>query len=126
MLTSITKSYAARTASSPLASFSINRRQPGPTDVEIEILFCGVCHSDMHQARNEWHNTIYPCVPGHEIVGRVSEIGSKVSRFQGGDLAAVGVMSDSCQECASCASGLEQYCDKNGLVFTYNGKDRVT
>jgi uncharacterized zinc-type alcohol dehydrogenase-like protein len=118
--------YAAEDAQSALKPFTFKRRDLRPDDVRIDILYCGVCHSDMHQARNEWHNTIYPCVPGHEIVGRVSEIGSNVSRFKVGDLAAVGCMVDSCQECASCASGLEQYCDKNGTVFTYNGKDRVS
>src|ERR1700732_1926963 len=124
MLTSITKSYAARTASSPLASFSINRRQPGPTDVEMEILFCGVCHSDLHQARNEWHNTVYPCVPGHEMVGRVTRVGDRVTKFKQGDLTAVGCMVDSCRSCPNCQAGHEQYC-LSGAIWTYNGEDKV-
>src|SRR5947207_15406912 len=85
-----TKAYAVRSAESPLAPFSISRRDPLANDVAIEILYCGVCHSDLHQARNEWHNTIYPCVPGHEIVGRVTRVGSRVTRFKPGDLSAVG------------------------------------
>jgi uncharacterized zinc-type alcohol dehydrogenase-like protein len=118
-----TKAYAVRSAESPLAPFSISRRDPLASDVAIDILYCGVCHSDLHQARNEWHNTIYPCVPGHEIVGRVVKIGSKVRKFKDGDLAAVGCMVDSCRECANCRRGLEQYCEK-GMVFTYNGQDK--
>src|ERR1041384_1409703 len=89
-------SYAAQNATSPLAPFSIHRREPGPTDVAIEILYCGVCHSDLHQARNEWGNTIYPCVPGHEIVGRVTGAGNRVTKFKAGDHVAVGCMVDSC------------------------------
>jgi uncharacterized zinc-type alcohol dehydrogenase-like protein len=118
-----TKAYAVRSAESPLAPFSISRRDPLANDVSIEILYCGVCHSDLHQARNEWHNTIYPCVPGHEIVGRVVKVGSKVRKFKEGDLAAVGCMVDSCRECANCKRGLEQYCEK-GLTLTYNGQDK--
>jgi len=117
------KSYATPSATTPLAPFKIHRREPGPSDVEIDILFCGVCHSDIHQARNEWHNTIYPCVPGHEIVGRVSRVGSSVTKFHPGDLAAVGCMVDSCRECPSCQAGLEQYCDFFP-TFTYNGADK--
>src|SRR6266480_5603899 len=90
MTTTKVQAYAAQSASSALAPFRITRRGPGPLDVEIEILYCGVCHSDLHQARNEWHNTIYPCVPGHEIVGRVTRVGSRVTRFKPGDLSAVG------------------------------------
>src|SRR5256885_6746834 len=90
MTTTKAQAYAAQTASSALAPFGITRRGPGPLDIEIEILYCGVCHSDLHQARNEWHNTIYPCVPGHEIVGRVTRVGSRVTRFKPGDLSAVG------------------------------------
>lgn len=117
--------YAAQTAEARLAPFSFQRRDPGPTDVEIEILYCGVCHSDLHQARDEWHNTLYPCVPGHEIVGRVTRIGSEVSTFKPGDLAGVGCMVDSCRECASCKEGLEQYCEP-GFVATYNGPEKQT
>ena len=117
--------YAASDDQAPLKPFSFTRRDLRPQDVAIEILYCGVCHSDLHQARNEWHNTIYPCVPGHEIVGRVAEIGSDVSRFRVGDLAAVGCLVDSCQDCDACAEGLQQYCTKSP-VFTYNGKDKQT
>jgi uncharacterized zinc-type alcohol dehydrogenase-like protein len=115
-----TKSYAALDAASPLVPFEIQRRDPGPEDVQIEILYCGVCHSDLHTARNEWHNTIYPSVPGHEIVGRVTAIGSKVKGFKPGDLAGVGCMVDSCGHCHSCNEGVEQYCE-NGFTGTYNG-----
>jgi uncharacterized zinc-type alcohol dehydrogenase-like protein len=118
-----TRAWAAQAPESALAPFSLARRDPLPTDVAIEILYCGVCHSDLHQARNEWHNTIYPCVPGHEIVGRVTKVGSKVKKFKEGDLAAVGCMVDSCRACANCKRGLEQYCEKIP-VFTYNGQDK--
>ncbi len=118
-----TRAYAATAASAPLAPFSLQRRTPLASDVEIEILYCGVCHSDLHQARNEWHNTIYPVVPGHEIVGRVTKVGDGVSRFKPGDVAAVGCMVDSCRTCDSCRRGLEQYCDAFA-VFTYNGEDK--
>jgi uncharacterized zinc-type alcohol dehydrogenase-like protein len=118
------KSYAAQTASSPLAPFEIERRPPGPTDVEIDILFCGVCHSDLHQARDEWHNTVYPCVPGHEIVGRVTRVGDRVKGFASGDLAGVGCMVGSCGECANCRAGNEQYCVKFPIL-TYNSDDAV-
>ncbi|MCE5394192.1 MAG: NAD(P)-dependent alcohol dehydrogenase [Acidithiobacillus sp.] len=114
------KAYAAQSATSPLAPFSIERRALHPDDVQIEILYCGVCHSDLHTARNEWHNTLYPCVPGHEIVGRVSAIGSAVTRFRVGELAGVGCMVDSCGHCSSCQEGEEQYCE-NGFTGTYNG-----
>src|SRR5262249_21390677 len=116
---STTRSYAAQSATAALAPHPINRRQPGEHDVAIEILYCGVCHSDLHQARNEWHNTVYPCVPGHEIVGRVTSVGSAVTKFKAGDMAAVGCMVDSCRECEPCKAGLEQYCDKYP-IFTYN------
>ncbi|MDB5524171.1 MAG: oxidoreductase, zinc-binding dehydrogenase family [Rhizobium sp.] len=117
--------FAAEAASAPLARFSFERRDTGPTDVRIEILFCGVCHSDLHTARNEWHFTVYPCVPGHEIVGRVVEVGSAVTKFKVGDRVGVGCMVDSCRECASCAEGLEQYCE-NGNTGTYNSPDKDT
>ena len=115
--------YAATSATSPLAPFTVKRRALRPSDVRIDILYTGVCHSDLHTARNEWGNTIYPVVPGHEIVGRVSAVGENVTDFKEGDLAAVGCMVDSCQDCASCADGLEQYCEK-GLTLTYNSKQK--
>ncbi|OJW06995.1 MAG: hydroxyacid dehydrogenase [Planctomycetales bacterium 71-10] len=119
-----TKAYAAQAAESPLAPFSLTRRDPLPNDVVIDILYCGVCHSDLHQARNEWGNTIYPCVPGHEILGRVAKTGSAVKKFKEGDLAAVGCMVDSCRTCPACEAGLEQFCETGGTVFTYNSPDR--
>jgi uncharacterized zinc-type alcohol dehydrogenase-like protein len=112
--------YAARSAAEPLKPFEIERREPAVDDVQIEILFCGVCHSDLHTARNEWHNTLYPSVPGHEIVGRVTAVGRGVTRFKTGDIAGVGCMIDSCGHCASCRDGEEQYCE-SGFVATYNG-----
>ncbi|MBC7700244.1 NAD(P)-dependent alcohol dehydrogenase [Aquabacterium sp.] len=115
-----TLAYAAQNATSPLAPFNIERRAPGADDVQIDILYCGVCHSDLHTARNEWKNTLYPSVPGHEIVGRVTAVGTNVSKFKLGDIAGVGCMVDSCQHCASCGDGLEQYCE-NGFTGTYNG-----
>ncbi|MBI5781245.1 MAG: NAD(P)-dependent alcohol dehydrogenase [Rhodocyclales bacterium] len=115
------KAYAAFDPHSPLVAWEIARRDPGPHDVQIQILYCGVCHSDLHQARNEWKNTMYPCVPGHEIVGRVVAVGEKVTRFKVGDLAGVGCMVDSCGHCDACASGEEQYCSE-GFVGTYNGR----
>lgn len=118
------RSYAAQSSSAALAPYSINRRDPGSADVEIDILYCGVCHSDLHQARNEWHNTVYPCVPGHEIAGRVTRVGSGVKKFRVGDLAAVGCMVDSCRHCEPCLKGLEQYCTQFP-TFTYNGSDKV-
>lgn len=117
-----TKAYAALNASSPLSLHWIERRQPGPQDVEIEILYCGVCHSDLHQARNEWQGTTYPCVPGHEIIGRVSRIGSAVTQFRVGDRAGVGCMVDACRTCPSCLEGEEQYC-LQGPIWTYNAED---
>jgi uncharacterized zinc-type alcohol dehydrogenase-like protein len=115
--------YAAQDASSALAPHMITRREPGPHDVEIDILYCGVCHSDIHQARNEWGNSIFPMVPGHEIVGRVTRVGAHVKKFKVGDLAGVGCLVDSCRECSSCKEGLEQYCE-NGSVGTYNAYER--
>ncbi|HTH53584.1 MAG TPA: NAD(P)-dependent alcohol dehydrogenase [Edaphobacter sp.] len=120
-----TRSYAAQSATSPLTPFTLERRTPTASDVAIEILFCGVCHSDLHQARNEWHNSVYPIVPGHEIVGRVTSTGSSVKKFRQGDLVAVGCMVDSCRTCPQCQRGLEQYCD-NFPALTYNGLDKHT
>ena len=114
--------YATPRADVPLAPFTFERRDPGPTDIEIKILFCGVCHSDLHQARDEWANTVYPCVPGHEIVGTVTRVGDAVTAFKVGDLAGVGCMVDSCRECESCRKGLEQYCTP-GFTATYNSPD---
>jgi alcohol dehydrogenase (NADP+) len=119
-----TKGYAAKSKTSPLAPFSFERRDPGPADVQIDILFCGVCHSDLHTARGEWSGTTYPCVPGHEIVGRVVKVGRAVKKFREGDLAAVGCMVDSCRTCDNCRADLEQFCDNPGPVFTYNSKDK--
>lgn len=117
-----TKAYAAHAATSPLAPFSLDRRAPTPSDVELEILFCGVCHSDLHTARNEWGGTKFPCVPGHEIVGRVVQVGAEVSDFHAGDFAAVGCMVDSCRSCENCREGYEQFCNQ-GAIFTYNSAD---
>ena len=117
--------YAAMSAGTPLAPFSFERRSPGAQDVALDILYCGVCHSDLHTARNEWHNTLYPSVPGHEIVGRVTKVGAQVSKFRVGDLVAIGCLVDSCQRCKPCADGLEQYCD-NGFTGTYNGPEQGT
>ena len=123
MNTQPTKAYAAQSPTARLAPFSIPRREPGATDVAIEILYCGVCHSDIHTARGEWAGTQYPCVPGHEIVGRVTGVGAEVTKFKVGDLAAVGCMVDSCRTCSSCEAGMEQYC-LNGFTGTYNGEDK--
>ncbi len=114
------KAYAAQNPESPLAPTEIERRDPGPDDVQIDILYCGVCHSDLHTARNEWANTLYPSVPGHEIVGRIVAVGEKVRDFKVGDLAGVGCMVDSCGHCQPCGHGEEQYCE-NGFTGTYNG-----
>ncbi|MGD9689872.1 MAG: NAD(P)-dependent alcohol dehydrogenase [Phycisphaerales bacterium] len=118
-----TPAFAALTATSPLALHSIERRDPGPRDVAIDIQYCGVCHSDLHTARGEWPGITFPVVPGHEIVGRVSRVGGEVKNFKPGDLAAVGCMVDSCRDCPSCSAGLEQYCTK-GPVWTYNSPDK--
>jgi alcohol dehydrogenase (NADP+) len=114
--------YAAQDKSSPLASFRFERHDVGPKDVEIEIQYCGVCHSDIHQVRDEWGGAIYPMVPGHEIVGRVKTVGSDVMKFKVGDSAGVGCMVDSCRTCASCQAGEENYCDRGMTVFTYNSR----
>jgi alcohol dehydrogenase (NADP+) len=120
-----TKAYAAQSATSPVAQTKINRRDPTENDVQIEILFCGICHSDLHTVRNEWAAflpTVYPCVPGHEIVGRVTKVGSAVSKFKAGDLAAVGCLVDSDRTCPECNAGLEQFCPNS--ILTYNSPDK--
>ncbi|WP_438393744.1 NAD(P)-dependent alcohol dehydrogenase [Caballeronia sp. DA-9] len=122
-----THAYAARSATTPLSPFEFERRELTAHDVRIDILFCGVCHSDLHTARSEWAGTVYPNVPGHEIVGRVVEVGSEVSKFKVGQLAGVGCMVDSCRTCPSCQEGLEQYCEgPGGFVGTYNAPDKHT
>ncbi len=118
-----TLAYGTKDSHSHLKPMEIERRALSNNDVKIDIEFCGVCHSDLHQAKNDWANTVYPCVPGHEIVGRVAEIGSDVKGFKIGDLVGVGCMVDSCDHCESCAEGLEQYCE-NGPDLTYNGNMR--
>src|ERR1700693_4813430 len=121
------KAFAAQSATSGLAPHVVQRRSPGPQDVEIEILYCGVCHSDLHQVRNEWQMvmpTVYPCVPGHEIVGRVVKAGSGAKKLKEGDIAAVGCIVDSCRKCVNCLAGEEQYCE-NGMTLTYNGEDKI-
>jgi uncharacterized zinc-type alcohol dehydrogenase-like protein len=118
-----TRGYATEGPTSKLGPFTFERREPGPRDVRIEILYCGVCHSDIHQARDEWGGSIYPMVPGHEIVGRVAHAGAEVTRFKVGDLAGVGCFVDSCRACRNCRDGEEQYCE-NHLVSTYNGTER--
>ncbi len=118
-----TKAYGAHAADQPLQAMDIERRAPGPRDVQIDIAYCGVCHSDLHTVRSEWGGTRYPCVPGHEIVGRVSALGGEITRFSIGDVVGVGCLVGSCQRCASCAENLEQYCE-NGFVGTYNGRTK--
>ena len=120
---SVTKAYAAQAATTPLTPFDFSRREPGPHDVQIEILYCGVCHSDIHQVRNEWGGSMYPMVPGHEIVGRITKVGEHVKKFKVGDLAGVGCFVDSCRVCDNCKEGLEQYCD-TGMVGTYNSLEK--
>lgn len=115
--------YAAQSPESNLAPFSFERRQPGPRDVQIEILYCGVCHSDLHTVRNEWNNTLYPSLPGHEIIGRVTAVGDAVKGFKPDQLAGVGCMVDSCGSCPNCCAGEEQYCDI-GFIGTYNSEDK--
>ena len=116
-----TKAYGAHSATTPLEPIDIERRQPGAHDVAIDIAYCGVCHSDLHQVRSEWEGTLYPCVPGHEIVGHVTAVGGEVTKFKVGDIVGVGCMVDSCQHCAECDEGLEQFCTGGGFVGTYNG-----
>jgi uncharacterized zinc-type alcohol dehydrogenase-like protein len=121
------KAFAAQSPKSGLAPYSFQRRSPRPQDVQIEILYCGACHSDLHQVRDEWHSvmpTVYPVVPGHEIVGRVVKAGSAVKKLKEGDVAAVGCMVDSCRKCAACLAGEEQYCEV-GMTLTYNGEDKI-
>lgn len=117
-----TLAYAAQSATSPLAPISIPRRDPKPRDVQIDIMYCGVCHSDLHFARNDWKFTTYPCVPGHEIIGKVVKVGSDVKKFKKGDVVGVGCLVDSCRECPSCKEGLENFCEK-GMIMTYGSPD---
>lgn len=123
MHTHTVKAFGTTAPEADLQQLQIERREVTAKDVEIDILYCGVCHSDLHTARNEWHGTVYPNVPGHEIVGRITKVGSAVTRFKVGDLAGVGCMVDSCRKCESCKDGLEQYCE-NGNVQTYNSHDK--
>jgi uncharacterized zinc-type alcohol dehydrogenase-like protein len=117
----LTRAFGAHAADKPLQSLDITRRAPGPRDVQIEIAFCGVCHSDLHTVRSEWEGTLYPCVPGHEIVGHVAAVGAEVSGFKVGDTVGVGCLVDSCRTCPSCAAGFEQFCEV-GFTGTYNGE----
>ncbi|MDY7226515.1 NAD(P)-dependent alcohol dehydrogenase [Hyalangium rubrum] len=117
------RGYAAKDSKSPLAPFQFERREPGERDVQMEVLYCGICHSDLHQARDEWGGALFPMVPGHEIVGRVVRTGSGVKKFKAGDLVGVGCMVDSCRTCSSCKEGLEQYCEA-GNIPTYNGREK--
>ncbi len=120
---SATKAYGAQSATTPIVPLTIERREPKPHDVQIEIKYCGVCHSDLHTARNEWGMTVFPIVPGHEIVGVVTAVGSHVKKFKVGDTAGIGCLVDSCRECDNCKDGLEQYCS-NGMVGTYGGMEK--
>lgn len=117
------RGYSARSSQSPLAPFNFERRDPGPLDVQVEILYCGICHSDLHQCRNDWGNSLYPMVPGHEIVGRVVRVGAQVEKLKAGDFAGVGCMVDSCRQCSACKEDLEQYCEA-AATWTYNSKER--
>lgn len=119
------KGYAAHSATTPLVPFTFDRRPVGDSDVKIQILYCGICHSDIHNARNEWKGSVYPVVPGHEIVGKIVEVGSKVKKFKQGDLAGVGCMVGSCGSCGGCQDGEEQYCEK-GATLTYNSREKET
>ena len=118
-----TKGYAVMTAKAPLQPFTFERRDVGPNDVLITISHCGICHSDIHQARDEWGGSIFPMVPGHEIVGMVTQVGDAVKRFRVGDRAGVGCFVDSCRSCTACREGLEQYCEA-GMLLTYSGRDK--
>ena len=115
-----TKAYGAHAADKPVEALAIERRAPGPTDVQVDIAYCGVCHSDLHTVRSEWPGTLYPCVPGHEIVGHVSAVGSDVGGFKVGDTVGIGCLVSSCQQCSACNEGFEQFCEK-GMIGTYNG-----
>lgn len=117
--------YGTNSAAEPLSPYNFQRRDPLEHDVEIDILYCGVCHSDLHTARNEWQNTLYPCVPGHEIVGKVTRVGKSVSKFKVGQNVGVGCLVGSCRTCESCRAGLEQYCQA-GFIGTYNGEDKLS
>jgi uncharacterized zinc-type alcohol dehydrogenase-like protein len=117
-----TKAYAALSPTTPLVPFEVDRREPGPQDVVIDLAWCGICHSDVHQARDEWGGALFPMVPGHEMVGTVSRVGGAVTRFKVGDRAGVGCMVDSCRTCDSCKKDLEQFCQA-GAAFTYNGTE---
>lgn len=121
----VTKAYAAKSATAPLGPFTLERRETELKDVAFDILYCGVCHSDLHVAKNEWGATNYPVVPGHEIVGRVTKVGKEVIKFKVGDLVGVGCLVDSCRDCDNCKKGLEQFC-RNGSTGTYNGKDKIS
>jgi uncharacterized zinc-type alcohol dehydrogenase-like protein len=123
MDTTTVKAYGTQAATAPLGQLPITRRTPTPHDVEIDIYYCGVCHSDLHTARNEWHGTVYPCVPGHEIVGKVLSVGEHVTRFKAGDMVGVGCIVDSCRECQYCKEDLEQFCE-SGMTGTYNAPDK--
>jgi uncharacterized zinc-type alcohol dehydrogenase-like protein len=118
------KGYAAQNAESALAPFTFSRREPGATDIAMQVLYCGVCRSDLHMARNEWGNAVYPMIPGHEIVGRVTAVGDAVTKFKVGDIAAVGVIIDSCRKCAPCKRGEEHFCEE-GATLTYAAPDRI-
>ena len=119
--------YGARSAQSTLSPLTIERREVGANDVQVEIMYCGVCHSDLHTVRNEWQNTTYPAVPGHEIIGRVTKVGAKVTKYKEGEVVGVGCMVDSCRTCESCKAGLENYCESpEGLTATYNSPDKHT
>src|ERR1039457_1485976 len=118
-----TRGYAVHSPTSPLTPFSFDRREPGPHDVQIEILYCGICHTDLHQARNDWGGSMYPMVPGHEILGRVTRVGAQVTKVKADDYAGVGCMVDSCRRCPACNEGLEQFCEE-GPTWTYNAKER--
>jgi alcohol dehydrogenase (NADP+) len=120
-----TRAYGTTGPKSPLGPMNIQRREPRAQDIQVEILYCGICHSDIHTARDEWQNTVFPCVPGHEIIGRVVKAGRAVKKFKEGDIAGVGCLVDSCRTCPSCRAGLEQFCEKSA-TFTYNGEDHVS
>src|SRR5258706_970927 len=117
------KGYAAMNSKAPLGPFSFDRRDLRADDILIDIVYCGVCHSDIHQVRDEWGGSIFPMVPGHEIVGKITQVGNQVTKFKVGELAGVGCFVDSCRHCPSCLAGLEQYCEV-GMVATYNGRDK--